>query len=87
MKRSKWKGPYVEEINFKVNKEVNGLQAISRNSVIIPQFVGKLFAVSNGTTYHKVKVTYDMLGHKFGEFSFTRKSFIYKKKLKKWDKK
>ena len=33
--------------------------------------------------YSEVLVTKEMIGHKFGEFSATRKSFAFKKKKKK----
>lgn len=87
MKRSKWKGPFIEKTIFNLNKDTSGIRIMSRNSDVIPLLVGKTVAVPNGAHYNKVKVTEDMIGQKFGAFSFTRKAFLYKKKLKKWDKK
>lgn len=82
MKRSKWKGPYVELKNFeKLNKKKSIL--ISRNSSIIPKFLGYNFKVYKGNSFVEVIVTKDMLGHKFGEFAETRKVFMFKKKRKK----
>jgi ribosomal protein S19 len=80
MSRSKWKGPF---LNFKTsdNKKNN---IINRNSVITPSFVGLTYHVHNGKNYTEINVNENMIGHKFGEFSFTRAKFSYKKKkLKK----
>ena len=45
----------------------------ARNSTISPDFVGYTFGVHNGKTHISVFVTENMVGHKFGEFSPTRK--------------
>lgn len=66
MTRSLWKGPV---LNVKY----------SRNSIIIPQFVGKVFDIHNGNKFVKITISEEMVGHKFGEFSFTRKKTIHKK--------
>ncbi len=44
----------------------------SRRSTILPEFVGHTMAVHNGKKFIPVYVTENMVGHKFGEFSFTR---------------
>lgn len=44
----------------------------SRRSTITPEFVGLNFAVHNGKNFLPVYVTENMVGHKLGEFSFTR---------------
>lgn len=45
----------------------------ARNSDIPPEFVGFTFAVHNGKDFIPVYITEQMVGHKLGEFSFTRK--------------
>lgn len=75
MTRSKQKSP---NINLYYKKT----QIISRDFEIVPQFVGKTFKVHNGNFYVSILVTELMIGHKFGEFSFTRKNFSFKKKSK-----
>ena len=78
MARSIKKGPYCEpELLEKVNalnaankKEV--ITTHSRRSTIFPAFVEHTFAVHNGRTFITVYVTQDMVGHKLGEFVFTR---------------
>ena len=44
-----------------------------RSSDISPDFVGHTFAVHNGKQFIPVFVTENMVGHKLGEFSPTRK--------------
>jgi len=84
MSRSKWKGPFINSKQKKVNDiSYKKNIIISRNSEIVPSYVGTTFNVYNGKLYSEITVNEDMLGHKFGEFSFTRAKFIFKKKKKK----
>ncbi|MFA5602617.1 MAG: 30S ribosomal protein S19 [Bacilli bacterium] len=80
MARSLKKGPYVAEklLNkvrnmntTKAKKEV--IKTYERDSTIFPDFVGHTFAVHNGREFIPVYITEDMIGHKLGEFSPTRK--------------
>ncbi len=79
MGRSLKKGPYVfdrlmkkvQELNVSRKKEV--IKTWSRRSTIFPEFLGHTFAVHNGKEFIPVYVTEDMIGHKLGEFSPTRK--------------
>ena len=79
MSRSTKKGPFVharllkkvEAMNASGNKEV--IKTWSRRSTIYPEFIGHTFAVHNGKEFIPVYVTEDMVGHKLGEFSPTRK--------------
>lgn len=87
MGRSKWKGPYIDkslifvnENNSISNKKISVI--FSRNSVILPIHVGFLFNIHNGKKFLKLKVSEEMVGHKFGEFSVTRVPFSFKKKKK-----
>jgi small subunit ribosomal protein S19 len=78
MGRSLKKGPYVDpKLYRKVQRavEINSRDPIktwSRRCTIVPEFVGRTFDVHNGKVFNKVFVTEDMVGHKLGEFSFTR---------------
>lgn len=45
----------------------------SRSSTITPEMIGFTFGVHNGKLHLPVFVTEDMVGHKLGEFSPTRK--------------
>ena len=79
MARSLKKGPYVEESLLKkvqnMNKENKKtvIKTWSRRSTIFPDFVGHTFAVHNGKDFIPVYITEEMVGHKLGEFSQTRK--------------
>jgi small subunit ribosomal protein S19 len=78
MSRSSKKGYYCDErLQAKVargsksgNREP--IKTWSRDSTIIPDFVGVTFMVHNGRNFIKLYVTEDMVGHKLGEFSPTR---------------
>ena len=79
MARSLKKGPFadkhlldkVEKLNKDNKKEV--IKTYSRRSTIFPSFVGHTFAVHNGKEFIPVYVTEEMVGHKLGDFSATRK--------------
>lgn len=53
------------------NKQV--IKTWARASVIAPEFVGHTFAVHNGKEHIPVFVSENMVGHRLGEFAFTRK--------------
>ncbi len=44
-----------------------------REIVIVPAFVGWTIHVHNGNNFVPVKISIEMLGHRLGEFSMTRK--------------
>lgn len=77
MSRSSKKGPYVDPKLLKkvqamgTNKQV--IKTWARASVIAPEFVGHTFAVHNGKEHIPVFVSENMVGHRLGEFAFTRK--------------
>ncbi len=79
MARSLKKGPFVDpSLQRKVDKatQTGSKQVIrtwSRRSMITPDFVGMTFQVHNGKLFVPVFVTENMVGHRFGEFSPTRK--------------
>jgi len=62
--------------SFNLNRDI---KTFSRNSLIIPKFIGLSFKIHNGKKFIKVKITENMIGHKLGEFSSTRVKNIYKK--------
>ncbi|MBE4704282.1 30S ribosomal protein S19 [Spiroplasma platyhelix] len=79
MARSLKKGPFADQSLIKKVEALNQLKkkqiikTWSRRSTIFPEFVGHTFGVYNGKTHLPVYVTEDMVGHKLGEFSPTRK--------------
>ena len=78
MSRSVWKGPFVEEsLIKKVEKQKTDpkkmpIKTWSRNSTIIPDFVGHSFMIHNGKSFIQITVSEEMVGHKLGEFAPTR---------------
>ena len=77
MSRSLKKGPFIDPRLLK--KVMNGvagktqIKTWSRDSAISPEMVGFTFLVHNGKIHLPVFVTENMVGHKLGEFSPTRK--------------
>jgi small subunit ribosomal protein S19 len=62
------------------------IEVWSRNSVILPEFLGFFFIVHNGHVFQKLLVKQNMLGKKFGEFAITKRigtNIHYPKKKKK----
>lgn len=55
----------------------------SRASEIAPEMVGQTFGVHNGRTFVEVRVTEEMVGHRLGEFSLTRKFVKHGGKIQK----
>jgi small subunit ribosomal protein S19 len=79
MSRSLKKGPYVDEKllkrirQAKQTKSKQPIKTYARSCTITPEFVGHTIAVHNGKTFIPVRIVEDMVGHKLGEFAFTRK--------------
>ncbi|KAM6489745.1 mitochondrial 37S ribosomal protein RSM19 [Amanita muscaria] len=78
--RSAWKGPYFvafPNLREALTNHVP-IQTKARSCTILPNFVGIRFLVHNGKDFVPVLVTQDMVGHKLGEFSHTKKRFNFK---------
>lgn len=88
MARSIKKGPYIDQkLLKKINKikpEDNAvIKTWSRDSQISPEMVGYAFGVHNGKDFIEVRITEDMVGHRLGEFSPTRKFVRHGGKMQK----
>lgn len=88
MSRSLKKGPYVEErllkkISGKKPATTGTIKTWARRSQISPEMVGFTFGVHNGRLHIDVLVTEDMVGHRLGEFSPTRKFVRHGGKMQK----
>jgi small subunit ribosomal protein S19 len=76
--RSTKKGPFVSDKLLKkvmlaqasTRKEV--IRTWSRASTVMPEMVGLTIAVHDGRRHVPVFCTENMVGHKLGEFAFTR---------------
>ena len=88
MARSIKKGPYVNE---RLLKKLSNLKAGDRTVVktwdraamITPEMLGFTIAVHNGKTHVPVLIIEDMVGHRLGEFSPTRKFITHGGKIAK----
>src|SRR3989339_2217424 len=78
MSRTLKKDPYGDQ---KLLKKISNLKAGDKTVVktwaractIVPEMIGYTFGVHNGRIHIPVLVTEDMIGHKLGEFSLTKK--------------
>ncbi len=76
MSRSLKKGAFTDpKLLAKVAKAASGgrIRTWSRASVITPAMVGYIFEVHNGRKFIDVSANENMVGHRLGEFSLTRK--------------
>lgn len=82
MPRSIWKGPFSSQktlLAYNQNQEQkNNIFVWSRNSMILPQYIGKEIKIYNGKSWILRKIVEEMVGHKFGEFCLTKKKTIHK---------
>ena len=88
MSRSLKKGAYVDErVLSKLKGRRVGDKAViktwSRACTIVPEMVGFTFGVHNGKAHLPVTIVENMVGHKLGEFSPTRKFIRHGGKMQK----
>ena len=50
---------------------------------ILPQNIDRNFFIYNGKNFISIKISEEMVGHKFGEFAITRKKPVHKSSKKK----
>jgi len=91
MPRSLKKGPYVDPNVLKKLKNARVgdktvIKTWSRACTITPEMVGFTFGVHNGREFLTVSITENMVGHKLGEFSPTRKFISHGGKMAKAEK-
>ena len=78
MSRSLKKGPFIDEHLLKKVDAMNSeterrvIKTWSRRSTVIPDMVGHTIAVHDGRKHVPVYISESMVGHKLGEFAFTR---------------
>ncbi|MBI2590167.1 30S ribosomal protein S19 [Candidatus Berkelbacteria bacterium] len=78
MSRSLKKGPFLDpklmkKVETAPRSKNSAIRTWARASTITPEMVGLTFQVHNGKDFISVSVVEDMVGHKLGEFSPTRK--------------
>ena len=62
-----------KKILNKINDGDTTIKTHLRDMIILPEMVGLNLEIHNGKSFEKVEVIPEMLGHYFGEYSFTRK--------------
>ncbi len=78
MSRSTKKGPFVHPSLLQKVLAMQGadrreiIRTWSRASTVMPEMVGMTIAVHDGRRHIPVLCSENMVGHKLGEFSFTR---------------
>ncbi len=88
MARSLKKGPYIDPaILKKISRAKPGTSGViktwARDSQISPEMIGYVFGVHNGKDFIEVRITEDMVGHRLGEFSPTRKFVTHGGKMQR----
>lgn len=88
MSRSLKKGPFVDPKLLKKISKIKPEDGVviktwSRDSEVSPEMVGFIFAVHNGKSFIEVRIAEDMVGHRLGEFSLTRKFVRHGGKMQK----
>ena len=88
MSRSVAKGPWIDpKLLKKMSKVRQGDKTViktwSRDSTISPEMIGFTFGVHNGKIHVPVTIIEEMVGHKLGEFAFTRKFVRHGGKIQK----
>ncbi|OGZ10908.1 MAG: 30S ribosomal protein S19 [Candidatus Lloydbacteria bacterium RIFCSPHIGHO2_02_FULL_51_22] len=88
MSRSLKKGPYVyakllKKIAGKKPDDAGVIKTWARASVISPEMIGFTFGVHNGREHIPVRIAEEMVGHRLGEFSLTKKFLRHGGKVQK----
>lgn len=73
----------LKKVDGKKPSEAGVIKTWARASQIAPDFVGFTFGVHNGQKHVEVLVTEDMVGHRLGEFSPTKKFVRHGGKMQK----
>ena len=94
MTRSFKKGFFIdyhlmEKLESSDNSKKKIIKTWSRRSTIVPEMIGFTFSLHNGKSFIPVYITENIVGHRLGEFSFTRTfrahSGVNKNKVKNKD--
>lgn len=88
MSRSLKKGPFVDaklmkKIADKKPAAAGVIKTWARRSQVSPEMVGFTFGVHNGKTHIEITIAEEMVGHRLGEFSPTKKFVRHGGKMQK----
>ena len=65
----------IEDFLNRANKKISKNKPVKthkRDLVVVPGLIGMKLHIHNGRAFTPIEITWEMLGHKFGEFSPTR---------------
>ena len=62
---------FLNRANKKISKN-KPVKTHKRDLVVVPGLIGMKLHIHNGRAFTPIEITWEMLGHKFGEFSPTR---------------
>lgn len=88
MSRSLKKGPFVDakllkKLQNKKPADAGVINTWARRSQVSPEMIGFTFGVHNGKQHIEVLVSEEMVGHRLGEFSPTKKFVRHGGKMQK----
>ncbi|MCR4327216.1 MAG: ribosomal protein S19 family protein [Nanoarchaeota archaeon] len=78
---------FLKNIKEKIAKGKKSIRTHKRDLVILPAMVGLKLQTYNGKEFIPIEVTFEMIGHKSGEFSLTRTKAKHSKEEKSGKKK
>lgn len=78
---------FLTRVKEKLQKGKKLIKTHKRDLVIMPELVGVKMGVYNGRDFVPVEITFEMLGHKLGEFSISRAKTKHSKEDKSGKKK
>lgn len=71
--------PFIDACLFRLKQKkesISNKKIWTRRSTILPEYINNYVRIYNGKTFVRVKITEGKVGHKFGEFAFTRKGRV-----------
>lgn len=60
-------------VKAKAAKDGAFIKTHAREMIVLPEFVGKRFGVYSGKEWKSIDIKEEMIGHRLGEFSLTRR--------------
>lgn len=69
--------------NLEISAENAKIKIFNKSLKIDPWFIGKVCLIYNGKVFVERKINKQMVGLRFGELLFTRKFFVFTKKVAK----
>lgn len=76
---SKFKSFHKDRVIVKKTNMEGHLRLWNRRTVITKELIDKIVEIHNGRQFIKIKINSSMVGHRLGEFAFTRRIYQYKK--------